>query len=425
MNGDGRTDIIRWKDDPSQNALYISNGDGTFTQSTSFGFTSVQLKKSDGSGDFVVADFTGRGNVEILRMVANPSSVNPNHLYLKQEAAPPDLLTTVTSSTGLVTRLSYAPLSNTNWTVSGGATLYTSGGSFIPSYTSARTLNRPVTGPSAIYPKVDLPPPPMYVVVGLDADSGVNGSKVQTYYSYSGLRASLDGRGVLGFAQVSQQRVGANGKPLTTTTSYLQDHPYLGVASTTQTVQGALGNSGPVLSRTANVYCDKAYSANAPSIGAGGVSPASCQPTGTRPLVWRPYLSESLEEGWDLNGAQLPTTRTTNAFTTGGDLLTATATTQVTTPGLMSGDPVQTFTKVTSNTYFTDDTSCADYRTCNWVRGRLKSSAVTNTVPNLLASITTGAGTANGAASTAGNASLPSVISPTVLTAILQLLLDD
>jgi hypothetical protein len=259
--------------------LYISNGDGTFTQSSSFGFTNVQLKKSDGSADFAVADFTGRGNVEILRMVANPSSVNSNRLYLKQEVAPSDLLTTVTSSTGLVTRLSYAPLSNTSWTFSGGATLYTTGGSFIPSYTSARTVNRPVTGASSIYPKVDLPPPPMYVVVALDTDSGVNGNKVQTYYSYSGLRASLDGRGMLGFTQVSQQRTGTNGKPLTTTTTYLQDHPYLGVASTSQTVQGKLGQGGPVLSRTTNVYCDKAYSANAPSIVTGGVSPPSCQPT--------------------------------------------------------------------------------------------------------------------------------------------------
>src|SRR5262249_20426952 len=56
INGDGRSDLIRWEDTPANNALYLSNGDGTFRQSTTFGFTGIQLKKSDYTSDFLVGD---------------------------------------------------------------------------------------------------------------------------------------------------------------------------------------------------------------------------------------------------------------------------------------------------------------------------------------------------------------------------------
>ena len=74
INADGRQDIIRWKDDPAQNAAYLSNGDGTFAASPLFGFTTTQLKKSDGTADFVIGDFTGRGSSEILRLRAAPTA---------------------------------------------------------------------------------------------------------------------------------------------------------------------------------------------------------------------------------------------------------------------------------------------------------------------------------------------------------------
>src|SRR5439155_27391769 len=63
FNGDGRQDILRWKDDPTQNALYLSNGDGSFTPSSTFNLwaSTVQLRKSDGTASFELGDFTGRG----------------------------------------------------------------------------------------------------------------------------------------------------------------------------------------------------------------------------------------------------------------------------------------------------------------------------------------------------------------------------
>ncbi len=67
FNGDGRTDILRWSDIPSQNQLWLSNGDGTFTQSTSFNITDQNLFKSDGCYAAMTADFNGDGLPDIFR----------------------------------------------------------------------------------------------------------------------------------------------------------------------------------------------------------------------------------------------------------------------------------------------------------------------------------------------------------------------
>lgn len=76
FNGDGRTDFIRWSDTPAQNALYLSNGDGTFSQSISFNLTGSNLLKSDGCYQSYVADFNGDGLPDILRVMQATSSSN-------------------------------------------------------------------------------------------------------------------------------------------------------------------------------------------------------------------------------------------------------------------------------------------------------------------------------------------------------------
>ena len=78
MDGDRRHDIVRWHDDPSKNKLFLSNGDGTFRESSlMFGMIgNVQLKHSNGKYDIIVGDFTGNGFPEMLRVsavAANPA----------------------------------------------------------------------------------------------------------------------------------------------------------------------------------------------------------------------------------------------------------------------------------------------------------------------------------------------------------------
>jgi hypothetical protein len=76
FNGDGKTDFIRWSDTPTQNMLYLSNGDGTFTQATNFNLTGDFLFKSDGCYESIVADFNGDGLPDILRVMQATSNAN-------------------------------------------------------------------------------------------------------------------------------------------------------------------------------------------------------------------------------------------------------------------------------------------------------------------------------------------------------------
>jgi hypothetical protein len=115
VNRDGRDDILWWSSDPTQNKLYLSNGDGTFMPSGSFNLTTASdvLQHSDSSAAFVTGDFTGKGDVEILRLRASatPGDATANQLYVKAGTSlPPDLLTSLTSPEGLKTTLSWVSL---------------------------------------------------------------------------------------------------------------------------------------------------------------------------------------------------------------------------------------------------------------------------------------------------------------------------
>jgi len=384
MNGDGRHDILRWKDDVSQNAVYLSNGDGTFKASSTFNLY-VPLRKSDGTSDFIVGDFTGRGSVEILRLMSGAAtatvSTAQNQLYVKFNQAPLDQLDTATAPSGAKMKLYYVPLSNA--TPANGVS-----GSYGSRYSSDRgTVN------AAVVPSVDLNLP-MPVVVTSVTDSGVGSATVQTEYSYAGLKADANGRGMLGFREVRRQGPGPNGQNLTAVTRYLQSQPYIGVISRSDTYLGDLNStaSAAVLSSTGNVYCDA--SASASQIDAA--TPSAPCPAATQPQ--RPYLLRTTETGTDLQGVTLPQVVTQNSFNTSGDPTQI----AVTTTG-QAASISQTFTKTTVNQYRADDTACSNNQTCNWILGRLSRASVTSSVPNSLPRIATSAGTSTYASATSGS----------------------
>lgn len=382
-NGDGRQDIFRWKDDPTANTIYVSNGDGTFTPSSSFNLnnSTYQLRKSDGSADFVIGDFTGRGTTEFLRLMASPTAgaATANQLYVKVDPTPADQLISATSASGAKTTLYYVPLSNA--TPTNGVS-----GSYGARYTSDRG-----TGNAASGSKIDLDFP-MYVVATSVADSGVAGATVATEYSYLGLKADINGRGLLGFRETRRQSPGPNGQVLSVFTTYLLDQPYIGVASRTETRLGTVNSpTAQLLSSTSNIYCDQTV----PGAEATATEAAPCPTTAK---VQRPYLRQSVETGTDLDGSVLPQVTTTNTFNGSGDPLTIV----VATSGSVAGIS-QTFTKTTSNTYLPDDTSCSADASCNWILARLKRASVQSSVPNSLASIATSAGSGANASATSGN----------------------
>jgi Salmonella virulence plasmid 65kDa B protein/FG-GAP-like repeat len=375
LNADGRGDLLRWRDDPAQTTVYYSNGDGSFTASTGFNLNTParQLKKSDGTRDFAIGDFTGRGSVEFLRLVDSPTpgEGTTNQLYEKVDKTPPDQLLSVVSPTGLTTTLTWVPLSNS------------ASGSLGARYTS----DRGVAGKAASLPKIDVTLP-SYVVATSASDSGAGTGPLTTEYSYAGLKAAYDGRGTLGFRETRRQSDASSNSILTVVTQYLQDHPYVGAASATQTYDSGLALLNRQLSATTSIYCDKTAAAGAETTA----TPTA--PCLTSRKVQKPYLFKTFEQGWDPTSlAALPTVTTTNAFDASGNPTNIAIQTE--------GDALgvhQVFTKTTTNTYLPDATS-GD----SWILGRLQQATQRNTAPNSLGSIPTSFGSAPNASAIQGN----------------------
>ncbi len=392
INGDGRQDILRWKDDPSQNVVYLSNGDGTFRQSSGAGQFNLNtgdraLQHSNGETGVVLGDFTGRGVVEILRLKHAPTTTSDatrNQLYMKLDSTPPDQLVSVRSATGSTTTLSYLPLSN-------------AGSSLGPRYVSDRDAAN-----TSIYPQQHLTLP-THVVTTQQIDSGVGGGVVTTEYRYKGLKADLRGR-VLGFSEVRREGPGPNGDLLTVFTQYLQAHPYIGLASRTDTRRGRINDpTAQLLSTTTYIYCD--LTALPGADGAATVG-APC-PVPNSAKVQRPYLKQSTETGTDLNGAPLPTVTTSNTYAGAGDPTSVTVAITGTVAGI-----AETYYKTTTNTYYPDNTA-GD----NWILGRLQRATVRSQAPNSIGSLAASAGTAPNATATGGTKqALTVLISPSPIS---------
>ncbi|HEX7827841.1 MAG TPA: VCBS repeat-containing protein, partial [Mycobacterium sp.] len=347
FDGDGRADILRWSDDPARNTLYLSNGDGSFRVAP-FNLNNATdlLRKSDGKLGYLLGDFTGHGEVEILRLSSDhaPDPARSNALFVKADHTPADQLLWVRTGTGMKTDLTWVPLTNSS---SGmiGARYFTDAG-----------------GPAkSSYPVQDLLLP-LYVVATVTADTGDGKSRLATEYVYAGLRAAHDGRGWLGFREMRRQSQTPDGNLMTVLTAFVQDSFNTGVTQLTRTWLGAIRAVDPiVLSNTFNIYCDR--TAN-PDVIAGASTVQSC-PTTAR--LRKPYLHSSRADGWDINGVPLPTVYTVNTFNDSGDPTRIAVSTQGNAAGM-----AQNFTKTTDNEYYPDNT--ADD---NWLVGRLKKAVVT------------------------------------------------
>ena len=386
FNGDGRQDILRWEDDPTKNTVYLSNGDGTFTASTAFNLGSnfgtlftaaTQLRKSDGSYGMVLGDFTGNGSVEILRTVSAASSTTPNLLLGKADPSPPDMLTAVTTPTGIKSSLYYVPLGNAVPNNGQSASL----GSRYTSDLGNTSL--------AVANAVDLTPS-FYVVATNVTDAGIGGGTVATEYSYLGFKRDKQGRGPLGFREVRVQQPAPNGEALTVDTQYMQFQPYTRMQLASNTYRGALNatSTSSVLKSSSNVFCDRTNVA-------AQSSTAHCPVTAK---VARPYVYQTTDTAADLLGVALPQVVTNRQYTDTGDPVEV----DTTTSGTVVGVP-QTFAKSVVNRYDPTNTACSAINTCAWVLGRVNQIVTTSTVPNSLSALPTSAGTSSTATATKGN----------------------
>ena len=305
FNGDGLSDVLWVQNDTNglsagARVLWISNGNGNFSVVSNVGGQDGTLV---GYVPYV-GDFNGDGKADVLwdsRAVGDSRSTGTRVIW-QSDGVPPDLLTTATNGLGATVAFTYSSITNN--------AVYTK-------------------GTTATDPTVDVQAP-MEVVTQVSKSNGVGGLYSMTY-AYAGAQLDNNGRGFLGFRQVTatDPQTGIVQK-----TTYRQDYPYImQVATDTK----ALGST--TLSATTNTYGSN-------SLG------------GTRYQV---LVTQTQTSGTDLDGSPLPTT--TSAFTYD-------AYNNATQIAVSISDGS---TKTTNNT-FTNDTT-------NWFLGRLTASSVTSTAP--------------------------------------------
>ena len=189
-------------------------------------------------------------------------------------------------------------------------------------------------GTTATDPTVDVQAP-MQVVSRVDKSNGVGGLYSMTY-TYAGAQYDNNGRGFLGFHQLSATDLQTG---IVQTTTFLQTFPYImQVATDTKT----LGST--TLSATTNTY-----------------SSISLAPTGSTHT--QVQVAGTVASGNDLDGSPLPTTTSTFTYD---------AYNNATTIAMSVNDGSS---KTTTNT-FTNDTAPT-----HWYLGRLTASSVTSTAP--------------------------------------------
>ena len=399
LNGDGRTDIIATSN--SSNRIYIThaygwpNENGSNSEYASSNLKSTPLKRvrlEGYSGESwevrtLMGNFSGSGLLEFLVMNVNPGTT-PNKLYVRESLVPIDMLESVTNEQGLKTTYKYEPITKTTRYASDRGTPYAG------SYPLVDKGARPVTelGPSNWGGlRLRDSTPSMFVVTSVTSDSGVGTQTVKTEMAYRGFKSDVFGRGAMGFREIRREAEAPDGvSKITTVEQRLQLYPYTGSAAVTESYLGPMSpvaavQTGQLLHRTENVYCDQSAAAGAENTASVAV------PCPTTSKIFKPYLRRSVQTGSDLNGTPLPVVTTTNTFAGGYPTLVETQTVGFGPAGQ------QTFVKRQEFEYWPDNIA-GD----NWLIGLVKKSTVSNTVPNSLGSITTSAGSAPKATATSG-----------------------
>jgi hypothetical protein len=316
FNGDGIADILWDQVDTNglssgAHVLWAGKGDGTFTVTSNYGGLDGTLIGYVP----VVADFNGDGKADILwdnRSGTDTRSQGQRVLWLS-DGVRPDVMTSVTTGLGASLAITYRPLTD--------ASIYSKDG-------------------TAVDPMVDVQGG-MLVVSRVDASNGIGGT-VSTTYTYAGAKGDHNGRGFLGFRQMTVTDLQTN---IVETTTYRQDFPFTGLVASQSRVLGA-----QTLSQASNTYEFKNTS--------GGTT------LSTPSLTSAPYrasLSQAVVARNDLNGAALPTVTSTYQYDAYGNA------TEV------SVSAADGFSKTTTNTYSNDTT--------NWLLGRLTNATVTSTKP--------------------------------------------
>lgn len=305
INGDGLTDVM-YKGHGVDRA-FISKGDGTYT--TNDDFLGVETRNYMWPGDY-----NGDGQFDLISkdFLWDPSVYTsfPKYRVVVSDTAQskPDLLITITNGLGDQTNVSYKPLTDNS--------IYTKGTDAVAG------VEKDIQAPA-------------YVVTKVDIDDGVGGQNSITY-KYGGLKASINGRGLLGFAwrEETNQQTG-----IVKRTEYRQDFPYIGRQSRNEIRSG----DNTLLSESMSTFAE-----------------IVTHDLATGPDVHFPYVSQLIEKKYELNGGALVSTAaTTTSYDNYGNP------TQV--DIVVAGDPWNEY-KTTVNTYSNDE--------INWHIGNVTQTTV-------------------------------------------------
>lgn len=315
-NSDGRNDVAWFCGAGcSPVAWHVNNGvvNGTLNF-TSYQDLEAAFPEAGGGSSSVlsVGDWNGDGVDDVMVY----ASENGTNTWYQNNLVKPDVLTSITTGLGATTTITFKPLTDP-------------------------AVYAKDSGPNAaVFPVVDVAGA-AHVVRQVNVSNGIGGT-LSTQYSYAGAKSHVQGRGFLGFRQVSVKDLQTN---IVDTTTYRQDFPFTGLVASQTRVLGA-----QTLAQNSNTYEFKNAS--------GGST------LGTPNLTGAPYrvsLSQVQAARNDLNGSTLPTVTSTFQYDAYGNA------TQV----IVSA--ADGFSKTTNNTYSNDTT--------NWLLGRLTNVTVTSTKP--------------------------------------------
>lgn len=329
-NFDGYTDLIYEK----FGALYWLSQ--VSMQSTEW-FTTISYPGVNSSSIFMDVNGDGIAEHVVIDMEGNEHSVRVDRPHVNQTAR--NVIDQIDNGMGVITNIHYQPLT----------------GNFYTEGTHASQLNwgaNPACSNSVLNnecsPVFDIRSP-SYAVSEVQSSSPTKvnpGAMVGIRYRYGEARMQSKGRGNLGFGWVESTDLQTN---IVTKTEYRQDYPYIGSPKKTTVM---LGNQ--LLSEATNTW-----ESHSTSLAGGG-------------MVYLPYLSESVEKGWDLNNKMIAQAISSAEYDNNGNLTTMEVENR-------TGSVVTTKVS-TSNNYY----PCHVFD-CRF--GRLSSTAVThqaNGVPDII-----------------------------------------
>ncbi|MBL4660411.1 MAG: hypothetical protein JKY19_08645, partial [Alcanivoracaceae bacterium] len=297
----------------------------------------------------VFLDFTGDGNSDYFQLYRGVNNKKQSFSYGKGVNKPKNKITKITNI--LKTKQTHIDI---EYKVATDPVVYTK---------STGSFQLPAVGNGS--PIFDIFVPSYLVQSVAKTSPGFAPTVME--YKYAGLKVQGGGRGSLGFALVStfDER-----HHITTETSYKQDFPFIGMPETTI----AHYNDGTI-SRTISDSISS-YLSNTTTVG----------DVGNVHKTYFPYLSNSIEREYAANtatsgnGLTIATTpqktivndfvyNINSSYPSYGNLLSSDSMTY--SGSASSGTASLVEQKLTSNSYFTDNTS-------NWILARLKQTTVTS-----------------------------------------------